>query len=171
MAHVFRIHNVGATNLKGWSNIPQLNNAAIKSIKNAVTLKGSTAKIGSSIPSPFARMYLFDTAFGMLADGVGNPGQEYEQIVSDCLDLFQFLYLYAGTGDITFTKWNKQQQLAGMRASVHPEHHKLAKTLDLFFNGNNFKTTTDIYLIYYKNELVGGTSPMTVLYTSLIGIE
>lgn len=165
MSYVFRLHNTGLTTLKGWESVTKIGTEDIKSIPDTLTT-GNASKVGSSIPSPFARMYLFETAFQMLANAQNSEKSIYHQIVSDCLDFFQFLYMEADSGHLTFKKWEVDQRIGTLQNSAFEEHRNLGNTLELFFKGKNFKDTKEIYLIYYKKKLVGGTSPLTVLYTS-----
>lgn len=165
MSYIFRLHKTGNTNLKGWESSKKMDTTDIQSIPDTIQ-QGDTSKIGSSIPSPFARLYLFEAAFQMVSNTSIEGFSMYHQLVSDCLDLFQFLYLQADTGHVTFQKWSKKERIDNLKTSNFEAHRNLGQTLDLFFNGKKFKDTREIYLIYYKNKLVGGTSPLTVLYTS-----
>lgn len=163
--YIFRAHSDGASavNLKGWANSAKLNSEKIKTIKD--TLKKGASKVATSVPSPFARMHLFDTAFKMVAE---NPDGDtvYHQLVSDCLDMFQLLFT-AGNNDehLTYRTWIKTERLAVLRNSGRAEHKLLADSLDMFFTGR-FANTQTITLIYYKKILMGGTSPLTVFFTS-----
>lgn len=165
MSHIFRIHKTGIVQVKDWDKSKALGNEDINSIPDTIH-QGSAAKLGSSIPSPFARMYLFDTAFKMVNQSASVGNTMYHQLVSDCLDMFQFLYLFADSPHVTFKVWDKETQLKGMEASAFKEHRSLGKALELFFKTKKFKSLSRIILIYYKNKLVGGTSPITVLYTT-----
>lgn len=64
--YVFRIHKdeSGSAQVKCWDTFQGLTPTMIESIKDqSIT---SNSKIGTSIPTPFARMHLFDTAFFMV---------------------------------------------------------------------------------------------------------
>lgn len=164
--YTFRIHK-GGVPAQDWTKIA--NKIDINSIPDALQ-KGKSAKIGSSIPSPFARMYLFDTAFQMVvksnAFDFTTSTNMYQMLVSDCLDMFQFLFDYADDPDFTVKIWDVNTRLSNLKNSVHPEHKDLGEALQLFFNAPLFNQTKQIYLFYYKTKLIGGTSPITGLYTS-----
>ena len=165
MSYVLRLHKTGNPNLKAWESSGKLTKEDIRTIEDTINA-GMASKLGSSIPTPFARMYLFEAAFQIVADGhlVGNS--MYHHLVSDCLDLFQFIFLNAKNPNLKFVKWNKRDRLKAMKDSVVVEHNKLADTLKLFFDSQRFSNTKEIYLIYYKNKIVGGTSPITGVYVS-----
>jgi len=164
--YIFRIHNDGASDmtLQGWARSARLSSEKIKTIKDV--LKKGASKVATSVPSPFARMHLFDTAFKMvLEDPEGDS--VYHQLVSDCMDMFQLLFK-AGNDDpdLRFSVWNRQERLQALKnmGEGHP-HKLLADSLEMFFTGK-FSDVQEITLIYYKNILVGGTSPLTVFFTS-----
>jgi hypothetical protein len=164
--YIFRIHNDGASDmtLQGWARSSKLGGEKIKTIKDV--LKKGAAKVATSVPSPFARMHLFDTAFKMvLEDPEGDS--VYHQLVSDCLDMFQLLFK-AGNDDphLRFEVWNRQERLQALKGMGDGHPHKLlADSLEMFFTGK-FADVQEIILIYYKNILLGGTSPLTVFFTS-----
>lgn len=164
--YIFRIQDDGASDmtLQGWGRSARLGSEKIRSIKDV--LKKGAAKIATSVPSPFARMHLFDTAFKMVMEDLDGD-TVYHQLVSDCMDMFQLLFK-AGNEDpnIRFSTWNRQERINALRnmGDGHP-HKLLADTLDMFFTGR-FADTQHITLIYYRNILVGGTSPLTVFFTS-----
>jgi hypothetical protein len=166
MSYVFRLHSTGNNQLKNWESTQSLGPEDIHSIPDTVQSL-NTGKVGASIPSPFARMYLFEAAFQFIVrSGQPKGNSIYYHLVSDCLDMFQFLYMNAGNPDISFKKWDKKQRLDDMAASAFDEHRRLAKTLDLFFSSGKFANLKEIYLMYFKDVLVGGTSPITLLYAS-----
>ena len=164
MSYVFRLHETGNVQLKGWERTSRLAPVNIQTIKDTIQ-HGQTSKIGSSIPTPLARLYLFETAFQMVADEPYGDSM-YHHLVSDCLDMFQFLYMKADDDDLTFKKWNVQRQIEGLKKSNFLEHQQLGNSLEMAFNSRKLSGTTEIYLIYYKEKLVGGTSPLTGLYTT-----
>jgi len=159
MSHIFRIHKTGNVRLKDWEKSAKIDKVAIQTIPDTIK-HGVTSKIGSSIPSPFARMYLFDAAFQIIANDDPAGSSMYHQLVSDCLDLYQFLFMYADKGNITFQKWDKGQRIKSLKKSSFEAHQNLANTLELFFNSTKFQK------VQYKGKLVGGTSPITGLYVS-----
>jgi len=164
--YIFRIHNDGASDmhLKGWDRSSKLNSEKIKTIKDV--LKKGASKVATSVPSPFARMHLFDTAFKMVAE---NPEGDsvYHQLVSDCLDMFELLFNTGNNDDnIKFKTWNRQERINKLKGAGDGHPHKLlGDSLEMFFT-DRFATAQQITLIYYKGILIGGTSPLTVFFTS-----
>lgn len=114
-------------------------------------------KAATSIPSMFARILFFRTAF----QSIINPtltNSVYAKYVSDCLDLLEDIFNYDPT--ITFEKWNKAAQLATL-ANNTILHDALLTQLNKFM-----PSVTDIYLIKKDKRIIGGTSPFTIVYTS-----
>ena len=173
---VCRIHKNGAVDLKGWSNInDKLDNDEIKTIRDDL-FTGNSAKVATSIPDPFARMYLFETAFKMVNSESSAKGRSlYHMLVSDCLDIFQLMYMMGDGEKVSFIKWNINNQLAylngsgdinvGGNTTIHP-HKILGEALQMALNSNRFAGFNDIYLILYDGVLIGGTSPLTIFFTS-----
>jgi len=137
-----------------------------------------TSKAGTSIPSPLARMEMFDTAFHIVAtDQFNNLKRQtiYHQLVSDCLDLLQLLFNTKnddiGTGKkIWFKEWKVKENIDKLKSGgeKHP-HNLLGRSLEqIFFDAANtrFAKTDSIFLIYYENKLLGGTSPLSLVFTS-----
>lgn len=146
-------------------------------IEDIVHSNGSS-KAGTSIPSPLARMELFDTAFQIVATDQKNnlEGKTiYHQLVSDCLDVLQLIYNMnsenIGQGKkLWFKEWVVQDNIERLKSKgeSHP-HYLLGKSLEqIFFDpiGSGFTGTDSIFLIYYENKLLGGTSPLTLVFTS-----
>ena len=164
--YIFRIHDDGASDmtLQGWERSSKLSSEKIKTIKDV--LKKGAAKVATSVPSPFARMHLFDTAFRMVAEQPDGDSV-YHQLVSDCMDMFQLIF-NAGNSDpkIKFRVWNRQERINKLRESGPGHPHKLlADSLEMFFTGR-FADVQQITLIYYEHLLIGGTSPLTLFFTS-----
>lgn len=163
--YIFRIHNDGASDIRieCWGKSSRLDGNKINTIKD-VERKGAS-KVATSVPSPFARMHLFETAFKEVEANL-NGDSIYHQIVSDCLDVFQFLFNAGNNNpDIKYKTWNKTQRIEALKKGKGHPHQLLADTLELFFTGK-FADVEDITLIYYKGILMGGTSPLTVFFTS-----
>jgi hypothetical protein len=72
---------------------------------------------------------------------------------------------------IWFKEWRVRESLNRLRnkAADHP-HQLLGKAFSLIFEGYSaqpaFVQTESIFLIYYENRLMGGTSPLTLFFTS-----
>lgn len=178
MPYTFRKYSgYNANEIKCWSptGMIKVDNFEISETKS----KRGASKIGTSIPSPVARMELFDTAFQMVSSESqkGLEGSSvYHQLVSDCLDMIQLLFSTnssdIGVGKkIWFKEWRVQESLNRLSSKHidHP-HQLLGKAFSLVFDGHGsqsgFVGTESIYLIYYENRLMGGTSPLTLFFTS-----
>jgi len=164
--YIFRIHEDGAsdTRLECWARSVKLDDNRIRTIKD--TVRKGASKVATSVPSPFARMYLFDTAFKMVSEKLEGDSV-YHQLVSDCLDMMQLLFNSGHNDkDIRFVQWNRDERLAVLNQKPNGHPHKLlAYSFELFFQGS-FSNVQDITLIYYKDILLGGTSPFTLFFTS-----
>lgn len=179
MPHILRIDkdpNVGQQDHQDWTQSRGgLTGNRIEHIPDTLTGgSGTASKAGTSIPSPFARLYLFDTAFRMVKNDL-HPRETslYHVLVSHCLDLLELLFQGGpSNADITYRVWSKGERLEAMRArpaapgsgARHP-HAILGKALELDLQGD-LGRLTQITMIYYKGALLGGTSPLTLVFTS-----
>src|SRR6476661_5862203 len=77
----------------GWHKSSQFSTSDIKDIK---TFKARNDKSLNAIPSPFARLHLFEAAFDLLdkdeLNGTDDSGDTFKKLVSDCFDVFELLY-------------------------------------------------------------------------------
>jgi hypothetical protein len=178
MPHIFRKYGgYNINDVKCWSLTSAINTDNFE-VLDSISIRGGS-KIGTSIPSPMARMELFDTAFHIVATDTKNNlkgNSVYHQLVSDCLDVMQLLFNTNETDigpdkKIWFKEWKVQENLEKLksRGPAHP-HNLLAKAFTLVFDQNvaqaGFEDTESIFLIYYENKLLGGTSPLTMFFTS-----
>ena len=152
--NIFRIHQGINNDLKGWDRSNYIDGNLISTRPD--TLYGLTVlhKMGTSIPSPFARMFLFDAAFKMIQQHDGNS--PYHLLVSECLDLIEFLYLRSNDKLLYIKKWDKTNELNYLRTSATKEHQQLADTLE-----NHLQTVmpgvNEIYLFYYDVDDISTT--------------
>ncbi|WP_125185265.1 cell division protein FtsA [Botryobacter ruber] len=174
MPKVLRLHKTGS-NVEGWSKTGQITSTEIKDIVDGAG--GRAVKINASIPTPFARMHLFETAFHFVKQGVAGTNSIYHKMVTHFWDLWELLYnqqSYAQAGNkVIVRRWNKHQQLGAMQAN--PGTALLGKTLELFMNDSRFQGIEDLFLFYFEStnnygdkqmQLLGGTSPLTFLFVS-----
>lgn len=172
MAYFFRIHTSdvqGDNNVSGWQETSLIgnDNTGIQTILDAVDQLPSSGKIGTSIPTPFARIYLFRAAFQAVVNSKNSSSKcskSYEQLVSDCLDLLQFLFEKGNDPDIKLYDVNISLLVKSLHKSQYEQEKILGDSLEIESNGE-FENTS-ITLIEYKGILLGGTSPFTVVYTS-----
>lgn len=132
----------------------------------------------NSLPTPLARYFVASEAFRRVSEArnaslarpnarnVQNAGFAYEQLVSDCLDIYELLFnlkyhrnIWQGREDVEIIEWHSQQELQRLRDTLP----KLHSTLDSYYR-------TDIkeeilYFVIYKTErqqyLLGSSSPFT----------
>lgn len=150
-------------NLSGWEKTTAYDTARIPHITDTVGSGIALSKMGTSIPTPFARIFLFKTAFEMVngsADGADDDSA-YGKLVSECLDFLEFIYLYGDA--INLKTWNVNGNITALKNSPSKGHKILGKSLENFALNLGVK---DIYLFYYNGVLIGGTSPFTLVYTS-----
>ena len=168
MSYYFRIHK-GAEDQApetGWNEtgIIKDNNTGIQSIDDTIDQVPASGKVGTSIPTPLARIYLFNTAFEALKDG-GVKNKTYEQLVSDCLDLLQFLFEKGNDPEFKFYDLNIAATIKRLKDSNNHGDQILADSLELSI-GQNDLFSTSLFIIEYKGIVLGGTSPFTMVYTS-----
>ena len=148
-------------NPAGWDQTPPYDDTRIARVTDTVGAGIALAKMGTSIPTPFARIMLFDTAFAQVNALGHDTDSVYGKLVSEGLDFLEFIYNYADK--IVVKKWNVDGEINNLKTSSSKKHHALGASLEKFARDLNVK---DIYLFYYENVLIGGSSPFTLVYTS-----
>lgn len=144
---------------------------------------GSGVILPTAIPSPFARIDLVKTAFRNIAksregrlrayttpDGEVLASRSDEKLVSDCLDLAEILFNYDSLSrDIKIIPWHKDNEIHALK-NGSDEHRRLGETLELFLHQDsdayNFDKVNRLYIIQYRNTVIGCTSPVTLFFTS-----
>ena len=132
----------------------------------------SLNKMGSSIPTPFARFNLFNAAFRHVNETHANPAKptphnfdsNYHKMVSLCLDMIEFVYKYGDSKNFKISRWDKNAQTSILKNSNDDRHRKFGEALDIAFSNGGYGQA--VYLFYYNDKLIGGTSPYTLVYTS-----
>jgi hypothetical protein len=164
-SHVLRLHRGGNMQLQDWAPSAAVTTEQLAAIADTL-VRGNAAKAATSIPSPFARLHLFETAFQVVADR--QEGEElYHALVSDCLDVFQLLFESGGQNpDLQFLAWDKTTEIEALRRSNLAPHQLLGKTLEMFAQDNRFRPVDKLYFLFFKGELLGGTSPLTMFFTT-----
>lgn len=162
-----------------WSNASAFNEKDIKGIADP---SGMTDKKQiTSIPSPFARIDLFKTAFRSLVDhatdhlGELDGSTIHHKLVSDCLDMIQIFFEWDTFSEdpskqLKIITWNKRENLDLLINSSNAAHQLLGETLKLFFEQDNeaynFNDLEDFFLVEYDYKVIGGTSPVTMCFTT-----
>lgn len=152
------------------------------SINDGVTERGSgLGKLGSSMPSPMARLFLFSAALRQVNnDESVNPGQghigtpdntgkliptPYHDLVGELLDMLEFIFKYGDEIDFHVVKWDLTPACQALNNSNDPAHHQLASALTAAFSQSVLQQQS-IYLFKWKDEVIGGSSPISLVYTS-----
>ena len=164
---------------KDWFTSSQYGNREIHGIPDPEG--GHTLNPPTSIPSPFARMDLVRKSFENIVE---SPDLRYhqhnnrviaskddEKSVSECLDLAEILFFYNNyKSKIEIIDWNRTTQIDNLKSSLEIGHKRLGEVLELFLNQDansfNFDDVKCIYLIKYNHEVIGGTSPLTLFFST-----
>jgi len=137
----------------------------VTSIVEGAGVNGSLLnKLGTSIPTPFARLHLFSSAFLEVNANPVTAGSNYKKLVSLAFDMLEFLYLNGASSSMKVVKWNVDDQTKILSRST-TKHKNFGNALLSAWNDDGY-TGRDIYLFFYKGKLIGGSSPMSLVYTS-----
>lgn len=149
--------------------------------------RDSINKMCTSIPTPFARLFLFRTAFREVQkrQSLNTRGKAllesdlYNYMVSDCLDMLEFIFYYGAQPEFNVIKWvpgTETDMLAGTTEKTFqasPEHKRLANALKSHVS--KLPEVNAIYLFTWNDRpadpqsrsvVIGGTSPFSLVYTS-----
>ncbi len=178
MPHIFRFHEGRNNNIYDWKMSDRIMPADVRKVMDQTNVLSSGA--GTSIPTPIARMYLFKTAFEIIAaqvrDSLVDENSIYAGLVSETLDLLELLYK-SGSDESKFRyhKWifdnsqNDDDVILGFFGLQHG-HRLLAESFKQAAAQAPFNGRIEITLIYYREGeqeiLLGGTSPFTFVFTS-----
>lgn len=140
-------------------------------------------KISSSMPSPVARLFLFQAAMDEInalqsqnrykniahdhiTDSEGNPElTPYHYLVSEMLDMLEFIYKYGDYPEFHVFQWKIQDEVNTLRNSNIQEHKNLASALESAFSFGVLQGQ-NVYLFKWNDIVVGGSSPVSLVYTS-----
>lgn len=153
-------------------------------------------KMTTSIPTPFARLYLYEGAFKTLIeketkDEEGrNPykGNAFKgktinhYVIADALDMLEFLFEYGNDPSLKIEKWTTDDLLLlHTELDPNPEPHEVTveEKHNLLYESIRSNTTGgrlggEFYIFkwcYRKEnhnleEVIGATSPLTLVYTA-----
>lgn len=161
-----------------WNNINNIASAYIKAIQTGQigqTIDPQTLQaLISGVPSPWARAKLFKYAL----DNMGNPAtaasngglnQYYKILVGEWKGLLAVMALYPGR--ITFSEPLSLDTTGDQYNIASAFGRMLFDDTDVWSNQDellrNPGTQPFIQLIYYRGVLVGGTSPLTAIFTGV----
>jgi hypothetical protein len=126
----------------------------------------------TSIPSPFARIDLVRTAFKYVVDKNELEGNTiYHKLISDCFDVGEMFFKIDSLGSkVQIKSWDKNVDLNTLKFSANPRHKLYGETLELFLKQDketyNFDALNRMFFIFYDHQIIGGTSPSTLFFTS-----
>ncbi len=182
MAYAFRIHEakvpaatspISAGLMNSWSKTGHIAGNLLDNIQLGV----AGNKMGTSIPSMFARIFLFEGAFQTLNGaniGTLTANSIDTQLISECFDMLEFIFQHGNDPRLVVKRWNATQQINALNASKYQEHKDFAKVIsdevaqhsglqDIFLFFWNAPTANSITPV---ETLIGGTSPYTLVFTS-----
>ncbi|MDR1898089.1 MAG: hypothetical protein LBR10_15010 [Prevotellaceae bacterium] len=158
-------------NIDGWKPSREYDNTAIDGIPDSDGVK----KQITSIPSPFARIDLVQTAFKKVARDLDGTNI-YHKMVSDSFDVGEIFFNHDRLSDlIEVIVWDKVNDLDALLFSTNMHHRQLGETLKLFLEQDaetyNFNLMQRLYLLNYKDgpnpiNIIGGTSPCSLFFAS-----
>ena len=170
MAYIFRIHKGPEAGGEGWQPKGEIiagkEGVGVSSILDSMDFLPASGKIGTSIPTPLARIYLFRTAF--LAKESKDNGV-YGELVSDCLDMLQFLFEKGEDPRLKAYVWDASKSIADLRNAGYPALTLLGDSLKMALDSDSETFSRQgliIYLLEYDGILLGGTSPFSLVFTS-----
>lgn len=166
----------GATGV--WNNIDNIASAYIKGIQTGKLLDTINAQtlqaLISGVPSPWARAKLFKYAldcFGNPVTAAANGGlnQYYHILAGEWKGLLAVMALFPGR--ITFSAPLSLNTNGGQYDIASAFGRMLFEDADIWSNQNDLTKNPGaqpfIQLIYYRGKLVGGTSPLTAVFTGV----
>lgn len=139
MAYIFRIHK-GSNEAggEGWQPKGEIivgkEGVGVSSILDSMDYLPASGKVGTSIPTPLARIYLFRTAF--LAKESKDNGV-YGELVSDCLDLLQFLFEKGEDPALKVYVWDAAKSISDLKNAGYPALTLLGDSLKMALDSDS----------------------------------
>lgn len=161
-----------------------------KIVDNLIESGEGLGKLGSSMPTPFARLYLFSTAFaqvnaenekegyereGHLGIKDPNTGERvpsaYHNLVGECLDMLEFIFRNGDDKRFHVDTWNYAEECNKLMVSSDSGHQELGHAMLNVYQNTSLSVATSLYLFRWdiapdKSVFIGGTSPISLVYTS-----
>ena len=152
-------------------------------IVDGLTERGAgLVKLGSSMPSPMARLFLFSAALrevnaleganrgfghvGVLNSETGNyEPTPYHDLVGEMLDMLEFIFKYGDDPDFHVISWVPDNECKELDKSLVSSHKELSSALHSAFDYGELRGE-QIYLFIWKDDVIGGSSPISLVYTS-----
>ncbi len=196
MGKILRVNqdnNQKGNTLNGWDKSTKYNSDDAEKIVDPLISAGGNNSVGNitqsikeitSIPSPFARMELVKSAFEYVSHKDSNGNYDridgntvWHKIVSDTLDVGQIFFELEDfrKRGVSVLTWDpnpliNNNELQKLLNTKLPQHKQLYETYRLYIdadlNGNNFNNGDPIFILTYKGEAIGATSPKTLFFSS-----
>lgn len=160
-------------------------------IPDNVTERGAgLGKLASSMPTAMARLFIFDSALkqvnayqaeNSVTGHIGSLNQStddfeptpYHELVGEMLDMMEFIYEYGDEENFHVHRWDLASQSKLLKNSGAPKdqtgkssHIRLAEALEASMNLSGLSKDPYIYLFLWGDDVIGGSSPMSLVYTS-----
>jgi hypothetical protein len=144
----------------GWHSSNQFQHDDINNIR---VLNARNDKSLNAIPSPLARIHLFESAFSLVyqdeLNGTNVSGDAYKKLVSDCFDVFELLFNWNNHiregKDLKIIRWEKESEIKKLRQEFLEE--KEIKEAELRRNQNENQSLNLQQIKGFKEHLVGDT--------------
>lgn len=188
--HFFSIgNNINNTGHYGFVKIEKFDDSKIA--YNLMVQGDTINKMGTSIPTPYARLYLFDSAFKQInsfyndkdddikkvshegyCDNEGNiVPTAYHALASECLDMLEFLYKYGDRKELEVLEWDVDAECKSLIENDDEAQHEFGEAMRDACKYTVLGNFSKIYLFVWNTEngdsiVIGGTSPITLVYTS-----
>lgn len=144
----------------GWFQYKELEKKYIEALEEKAGKAGVNPKV--SIPSPFARFELEQTAFRNVTRLGSKCQPRDKRIVFYSLDMAQLFF--ENQEGLEVVPWNIHDQIAELDNSELLGHKQLAQVLKLYIEQENygFDKNESIYMFTYKGIPIGCTSPTSL---------
>ena len=168
MSKVFRFHE--GKDIEDWQRTSPYGDLEIKAMKDPSG--DSSKRVITSIPSPFARIDLFKTAFKLVTlTGELDGNKSHHKLVSDALDMAEIAFNADRFGTrLDIVPWNIQYDLDQLTKAHIKKQSILGETLKLYLTQDsptyNFSQVKNLYVFVLDHEVVGGTSPATLFFST-----
>lgn len=144
----------------GWHNSTQFQ---LDDINNIRVLNARNDKSLNAIPSPLARIHLFEAAFSLVYQdelhGTNVSGDAYKKLVSDCFDVFELLFNWNNHiregKDLKIVSWNRETETAVLKKEFIEDRER--KETELRRNQTENQSLNLTQIKGFKEHLVGET--------------
>lgn len=135
--------------------------------------------VNFSLPTLFSQIWICDIAFSLLAmDNQRETERHYgtlHNIASECLDLLEFLFIFASHPDLTIRKISLSNVFHESKLEDYNErgyYFKCKYYLTSLLSSDNWRflssenDKSNIYLFVFRGQVMGGTSPFSLVFIS-----